>query len=397
MRIGILTFHAQRNYGGVLQAWALQTAIGHLGHEAFVIDRDINRNNHSLKGPGLSWPLKDLCAFVIRLFIGAANTGLYLRCAKTRLFLRRYLNLTPYRFFDWKDLPEDHGLDVIVVGSDQVWHIGEKWGDPRPYFLKGAPGDIPAIAYAASFGMKDIPLCHEPLYREGFSRFHGISVRELEGRQLVEKFGFKAEHVVDPTLLIGTDEWKSKFGAVNEQCERTIAFYVFETARAEEIVRMCELARSVGWRLHVFVNMNLVKIPRAFGSLRAFLRLRMGRYADVLNVDFTADPGDFIRTLATVSAVVTDSFHGLMFASLFDKNVRVIKPRTQERIGMYARIEEYAGVKNLIAESLLAAVKSIIDGEPIRVSVKRQLDRIRESRDWLAAQLSLIDRQKRGI
>ena len=27
MKIGILTFHSQLNYGGVLQCWALQTAL----------------------------------------------------------------------------------------------------------------------------------------------------------------------------------------------------------------------------------------------------------------------------------------------------------------------------------------------------------------------------------
>ena len=37
MKLGILTFHSQLNYGGVLQCWALQTALEKLGHEVVPI------------------------------------------------------------------------------------------------------------------------------------------------------------------------------------------------------------------------------------------------------------------------------------------------------------------------------------------------------------------------
>ena len=40
MRIGILTFHSQLNYGGVLQCWALKKALEDMGHEAVVLDID---------------------------------------------------------------------------------------------------------------------------------------------------------------------------------------------------------------------------------------------------------------------------------------------------------------------------------------------------------------------
>ena len=39
MRVGILTLHAQTNYGAVLQAYALRSAIAAMGHDAMVIDR----------------------------------------------------------------------------------------------------------------------------------------------------------------------------------------------------------------------------------------------------------------------------------------------------------------------------------------------------------------------
>ncbi|MCI7617983.1 MAG: polysaccharide pyruvyl transferase family protein, partial [Firmicutes bacterium] len=38
MRVGILTFHCARNYGAVLQAYALQTYLEKQGHQVYVID-----------------------------------------------------------------------------------------------------------------------------------------------------------------------------------------------------------------------------------------------------------------------------------------------------------------------------------------------------------------------
>ena len=39
MRIGILTLPLHTNYGGILQAYALQTVLERMGHEAVVIDK----------------------------------------------------------------------------------------------------------------------------------------------------------------------------------------------------------------------------------------------------------------------------------------------------------------------------------------------------------------------
>ena len=38
MKIGIITFHRANNFGAVLQCYALQETLRHLGYEAEVID-----------------------------------------------------------------------------------------------------------------------------------------------------------------------------------------------------------------------------------------------------------------------------------------------------------------------------------------------------------------------
>ena len=51
MKIGILTLHSQINYGGVLQAYAMQNALKDMGHDTVIIDHWLTPDNQHLKGP----------------------------------------------------------------------------------------------------------------------------------------------------------------------------------------------------------------------------------------------------------------------------------------------------------------------------------------------------------
>lgn len=48
MRIGILTLPPNANYGGILQAYALQTVLEGQGHQVVVFDRQISQKYNSL-------------------------------------------------------------------------------------------------------------------------------------------------------------------------------------------------------------------------------------------------------------------------------------------------------------------------------------------------------------
>ena len=222
MKIGILTFHSQLNYGGVLQCWALQTALEKLGHEVVVVDRWHNADNSLLERGYKKYSMRQWVKFWIRSLLGLGDLSPWLRVRRTKKFLRQYIKRTPYHFVNWKDAPKELGVDMLVVGSNQVWHCGN-WGDPRVYLLEGAP-QIPAIAYAASFGMTDLPDClgvgsgdaenleAEPIFRRGLAKFKAISCREREGVEICKRLGVDAVHVVDPTLLAWGEsvEGKSK-------------------------------------------------------------------------------------------------------------------------------------------------------------------------------------------
>ena len=119
MRIGILTFHSQLNYGGVLQCWALQTTLQTMGHEVVVIDRWLHADNHLLECGFNKWRIGFWTKFLLRAIMGSGDWAKLQRVRKTKGFLKAYLNLTPYHFVEWKDAPKDLGIDMLVVGSIQ--------------------------------------------------------------------------------------------------------------------------------------------------------------------------------------------------------------------------------------------------------------------------------------
>lgn len=51
MKIGILTLQLHTNYGGILQAYALQTVLERMGHEVVVLNK-----RHRLLLPIWKWP-----------------------------------------------------------------------------------------------------------------------------------------------------------------------------------------------------------------------------------------------------------------------------------------------------------------------------------------------------
>ncbi len=393
MKIGILTFHSQLNYGGVLQCWALKETLKCMGHEVVVVDRWLTPDNALLNGPFGGAGLKGWCKIVLRLILGCGG-GYVLRCWRTRRFVKS-LGLTPYHFYDWKDAPNDLGVDCLVVGSDQVWHSGD-WGfpDARPYLLDGAP-KLRAIGYAASFGMKALPSGID--YAAGFRRFQAISVREAEGSQLVASTGYSnpVPHVVDPTLLLPCSEW-IKLASDRKKRQRMTCYFLSENvpsalgilepwARARNITvdvlsdyaPRCEFPRSLSALLH--------RIVLLIASLTAspHVRLRTG-----------CGPREFVRAFARSEMVISDSYHAVMFSLIFDCNIRFLRPQDEMRCAMFARVEEISGnVTNgkFIVENLRDALDSFDACETVSFRRESLRQRILESWSWLDAALRKMD------
>lgn len=394
MKIGILTFHSQQNYGGVLQCWALKKTLESLGHDVVVIDRWLNKQRKDLWGDAKHsgvWAWIKYCA---KLLLGCTNFLPWIRTVRSFRFVKS-LGLTSYHFVDWKDAPNDLGVDLLVVGSDQVWNDwGRGWA--APYLFEGYEGYLPkAISYAASFGMKSIPENRLDLYKRGLARFASISCRESEGVEICRGLGFNATHVVDPTLLADSSCWNKLIKSSRHHSSlithtsslraqtRTLVCYFMSVNVAEALPYLESFATANNCRVEVLTDRPYLKpFPR---SLKKLLSNYRNPYPHV-KICSDYGPKEFVAAFADAIWTLTDSFHAVMFSSIFEKNLRFIKPQSEFRKTMFARIEEFVAScinGSVFVDSVEEALDFFAKGETVSYNRAAIDSRRTASLEWL--------------
>jgi hypothetical protein len=185
MVVGILTVHSQINYGAILETYALQNILEKKGYKVVVLDRIMDKKTGPLLGAISNGGFLCWMRILVRGSIGLWDFAEIKRRIKSHLFIKKYLNLSSFKFNNWVDAPMDIGVDLLVLGSDQIWNT--KHHDPHVFLLDGAPR-LPAITYAASFGTKDIDVKYEELFKERIHSFDDISVREEYAKDILKRF-----------------------------------------------------------------------------------------------------------------------------------------------------------------------------------------------------------------
>lgn len=388
MKLGILTFHSQLNYGGVLQCWALKTSLEGMGHEVVVVDRWHYPDNRMLRREFATLTAKGWVKLLIRGLLGCGDFGKLMRTIRTIRFVRG-LGLTKEHFCDWSEVKHSNlqtfeHLDVLIVGSDQVWHCGD-WGDPRPYLLEGAP-EVRAISYAASFGMAAIPDDQVELYKRGLGRFAALSCREKEGVEICRGLGYGATHVVDPTLLVDPLEWRKLAGdrtiKESEQSNnRKLVCYFMSVDMAAALPLLENFAAKMNCTVEVLTNEPFLRpIPKSIHQLLSNFR------SVRVKICRGYGPGEFVRAFASATWVLTDSFHAVMFSSIFNCNARFLRPANEMRRAMFARIEEFSkecGKGDLFVDGVVQALQSFERGKTMSFDFDQIVVMRNESMAWL--------------
>lgn len=394
MKIGILTLHSQVNYGGVLQAYALQEVLKDLGHEVVVIDRWMDEYNATLRGITASRSIRGWVKFIGRALLGFGDGADYIRHVRTAKILPSLLKLTPYHFYHWEDAPNDLGVDVIIVGSDQVWNPDIQ-GETLPYLLAGAPA-VPAIAYAASFGAIKLPKCLIDRYREGLKRFEYIGVREIEAVRIVESLESKAEHVVDPTLLADEKIWKRFLSSPRNSPRRKLVCYFINYPLGFVISILSRFSKEENCDIEVFFGGPCSVLPSSFldllkissGNIRALLALG-------IHIRMIATPNEFVNAVAFADMVLTDSFHALMFSTIFRKDIRVLSPIDGRGVAGFARLREFCDSfinGCVIYSDIESALRSFNKGDVLSYMEKALSSKIEFSRYWIQCKISDLSR-----
>ena len=277
-RVGVLTFHRCINYGSYWQARCLVEGLCARGHDAELLD------HQSAAVESAEWR----CAFQPALPERTARADFPLYKAKGRKFLQAFEDLPRSPRFPLDAAEAAQGYDAIVVGSDEVWNFRHPWYGGKPIFFGSGLEAPRLVSYAASFGNHDAAQGMHADYAAALARFSSISVRDENSRKLVnDALGCDPALVLDPCLLF-----------------------------PEPIVRDA----STGGEAYALVYGH--GLPRWLGeaaqrwSRRTGIKLvSIGYRNDFADEQRIADgPEEFADAVAGASAVITNFFHGCVFA-----------------------------------------------------------------------------------
>ena len=306
MKIAIMTIQSI-NYGNRLQNYALQTVLDGIGHHSESL----------LRRPGVAAGTPKQRLRAVKREVGLA---LKHRCDRRGAFAgfdKEFIS------FSGKVVSKDFvsagvgdSYDCFVIGSDQVWNSDFDFTSEAEY-LPMVPADK-KVSYAASFGVSEITENRERT-AELLSGIRSISIRERAGADIVRDLtGRKAAVVLDPTLLLGPDDWKrvSKKPA-KVDCSSPFVFkYVLGNDVNER--RIGQMAQ----------DRDLVIV-------------------DVMDPSLAIGPSEFVWLIAHSELVCTDSFHASVFALLHHKPLAIFE-RDSSDADMSSRFDTLCGAFGLV-------------------------------------------------
>lgn len=315
MKIALLNFPLDNNYGGNLQRYALMKVLADLGHEPVHL-----YTRGTWETPSLFVLAKRFlkCLLHGRLPYNINHEGKRLKDFNKQIetiepFYHKYIKHTDM-ICSVDDFKKYQSFDAYIVGSDQVWRKSMSWFLPYETFFFDWLENIKAkrIAYSVSFGTDEEELSTDEALNIKclYNKFSAVSVRESSALDILERYEWicpKAENTVDPTLLLDkTDYLELVNNAVTNKPDGEMLCYILDRTPEKE----------------TFINKT---------SQRRNLDPYYMGIEGTLNVSIE----QWIRNFADAKYVVTDSYHGCLFSIIFNKPFKLL---ANERRGM-ARFE----------------------------------------------------------
>lgn len=306
MKIGVLTLPLHNNFGGILQAYALQGILEKLGHNAILIDKP----RYVSLGPWYKkYPIY-IKRGINRYILGKdiivkadieQNRVLKAIAKYTEPFIEKYIKRVYTK--DFSNFGKSD-FDAFIVGSDQIWRPQYFFTKIENAFLDFAKDwNVRRVAYAASFGTEEWEYTEEQTNNCAalLKKFNAVSVREASAVRLCyDNFGVKAEHVLDPTMLLGKEDYIKLFKDYNAaQSDGNLFCYILDEGEEKKIIIDC--AEKEKGLKPFYVNSR-------YEAPNAPLEERIQQPVE-----------KWLRAFHDAEFVITDSFHACVFSIIFNK------------------------------------------------------------------------------
>lgn len=284
--VALLGWWYGKNYGSILTYYGLHQAITDLGHSVLMVHEPLGYNGYRVDWPDDIISLK----FARRVGYDYTEQAHFSKLASLNNVARTF-----------------------VVGSDQLWNplIGRVNDD---LFLDFVAPDRSRVSYGTSFGNRGTDKFSAPFvikHAPNLQQFKAVSVRESYAIDTArEIFGVNASLVVDPVFLLPRNHYENLASrATVAPSGAYLAVFLLDPTAEKKAA-----AQAIADKLN-FEKILVIPNPDNGRDTVASLFADDPR-AEILTED---SPENFLRAYRDSGYVVTDSFHGSAFATIFEK------------------------------------------------------------------------------
>lgn len=305
-KVGIITFHNSYNCGSMLQAYALQTILNSKKIDNEIIDfsNDGQRNVYSVfdQRKNIKGFLRNMIIFFYKDSI-KNNFDSYEKFKKDNFILSKEI-------YKKEEELSDKKYKTVITGSDQVWNITIEDGD-KAYFLPWV-NNAKKVAYAPSFGAKNILKYSQTpdIYKNYLNNFDALSIRENNGQKWIKDLIDKTVPVVlDPTLLLDKTDYDKIETSEIEIPEKYIFYY--SPGYNRKINKLVsKISKKYKLPVIAFNKKNFVTKGMMFSNFR---------------LPEIENPSVYLHLIKNATLVITTSFHGTIFSTIYKKRFWTIK------------------------------------------------------------------------
>ncbi len=393
MKISILTFSHNINFGATLQCYALSKVLMDKGHDVSILY--IPLHGYGANEVKLSIvtrivnKVKRGCLKIARLVSSPENER-YTRTkaeqeADIRVldkvqklndeFYENYMPTTVGPFYTEAELRDQAtGLDYYIVGSDQVWNPIIT-GDQAPLYFFSFLKDEPRMSYAASTCKVEnwnLPNEETDRIKSLLDKFNSISVREEEGQKLLKQVLDKdSKLVLDPTLLLDASLYEKL--ALNSTLDAANQLYSFKFIINDK------------WLETIKYVANELELSPRFDGER--MPLKGVDYNPVIKVE------DWLKLIQSSEFVFTDSFHGTVFCIIFRKQF-CVTPSYKGGEDRMIQLLKICGLENRYCKTT-SEVKSKIQELRVKIDYDKVYEKLnlerKKSLDYLFSEIDRVN------
>ena len=304
MKIGIITIqHNSSNYGACLQAYALWKYIENKVDDCELIDVYRPDQKGYIPSEKFPYPMRKdnyiiRCKRFIKRILGIQTKQEIQYSVKAKIKFDRFNSRIKYSMA-YKGIDALYSnppvYDIYISGSDQLWNPMQPYC-MEPYFLTFVSEGQKKISYATSIGITKLTNKEKQKFKLWLSSFDAISVREYQGKKLLDSFigNKEIKQVPDPTFLLDIEDWE-KIAVKPGIDRRYILLFILQWS--PELVTYCKcLSQESNLQLIVLMQTQ----PECHDK----------SYLAVVD----AGPQEFIGYIADAEMVITDSFHATVFS-----------------------------------------------------------------------------------